>query len=342
MTATPVPMELPTGHYLRPNGHGGYIIRQSDLTSWWRCNLQKYYDDRAYNDPEAPQPSYLSATEYGTVVHHAVMVMEQAIASGHEDPLALGLRTFEHFWDPAHIRDIPGATWPTEWIATDTYGGLRERGRQNIRIHYDIIRNDKSNLLALEYQFAVPMQIGDVLHTLTGTVDRLAVRAHYNKPYISVDDNKTGKQPTFLRYNAQGSGYAWASTLPEFWAGWDESGIPTETFDAEDIQRLVDLFESWQYQLHREAPGAKLSSRRFRWINLKEMKISDGGWRTERDYARFLLTCRQYVKAYESEAYSLNTDGAICRYCSFRKTCAGAGIDEDEFDGAPNRRVNIP
>lgn len=322
------------GSYLRPNGHGGYIIRQSDLSSWSRCQLQKFYNDRARNDPDAPQPQALSATVYGTVVHYALQQMELMMHEGREDALDVALRTFEHYWNPENITGI--AERITEWLPRQTYGGLRARGRIAIRDHYLLLKNDDSNVLALEYQFAVPMELNGRLHTFTGTIDRLSIRKQARKPYISLDDNKTGKQPTYLRYHMQGTAYAWASTVPEFWTGWAGSGLgELEHFDDETIGRLDGLFSSWGYRLHSGTHGEQsLASRRFRWINLQEIKFADGGWRNERDYARLGLAVDAYVRACENEIYAVNTTGEICKYCPFRTTCGGIGLPHENA-GAP-------
>lgn len=325
-------LELARGHYLRPNGHGGYIIRQSDLSAWDRCQLQKYYYDRAAYDREAPQPESLSATVYGTVVHYALQVMEEAMHAGREDALDLGLATFEHYWaNPAELGERI-----TVWLPRQTYGGLRERGRITLRDHHRLLSSDESWLLALEYQFAVPMEIDDRLHTLTGTIDRLAIKRHYRKPYLSIDDNKTGKQPTYLRYNTQGSLYAWASTLPEFWLGWADSGMgELATFDIATVYRLDSTFNSWGYSLYDDrSTELPTAARRFRWINLQDIKFADGGWRNERDYARAHLAADAYIRACEAGIYSVNTTGEVCRYCPFRTTCAGAGLP-DEDAGRP-------
>jgi hypothetical protein len=332
--SVPMIVDLPRTNHLRPNGLGGYIVRQSDLSAWSRCQLQKFYYDQARNDPEAPQPQALSATVYGSVVHYALQHMEQAMHEGRADALQLGLATFEFYWHPDNIELI--AERVTEWLPRQTYGGLRERGRRVLKDHYDLLKSDDSYLLALEYQFAVPLHLGDVTHTLTGTIDRLSIRKHYSKPYVSLDDNKTGKQPTYLRYHMQGTAYAYASTLPEFWDGWADSGLEAlEHFDDQDIGRLDAMFSSWGYRLHSGiSSGDPLASRRFRWINLQELKMADGGWRNDRDYARLHLAIDAYLRGCEAGVYSVNTTGEICRYCPFRKTCGGLGLP-DENAGQP-------
>lgn len=322
------------GNFLRPNGLGGYIVRQSDLSSYWRCQMQKLYEEQARADPTAAQPRALSATEYGTVVHYALMRMETAMNEGREDALDVALQTFEFYWQPEHIGKI--ATPITEWLPRDTYGGMRERGRRAIKDHYSLLSKDESWLLGLEYQFAVPLHIAGRTHTLTGTIDRLAIRKLATKPYIAVDDNKTGKQPTYLRHHMQGSVYAYATTQPEFWTGWADSGMPElAVFPTDVVERLDSLLNSYGYRLHAGSEGdLPLASRRFRWINLKEIKFADGGWRNSRDYARVHLAVDGYIRGVEAEVYALNTIGEICRYCPWRTTCGGIGLPDEEA-GAP-------
>ena len=329
---------LARGHYLRPNGLGGYIIRQSDLSSWSRCQLEKFYDDRAANEYDAPQPAALSATEFGSVIHYCVMNMEQAMHEGREDALQVGLDLFKHYWDLDNMTALPGVRRITEWLPRQTYGGLRERGRITLKTYYGLLKDDKSWPLALEYTFAVPLEIDGRLHTVTGTVDRLSIRqASRGKPYVSVDDLKTGKRPYFLRYNMQGTTYCWATTMPEFWLGWPESGMGAlEHFDDELMGRLTHLFSRWSYRLHRGETHSEspLASRRFRWIDLKEIKFADGGWRVDQDYERMKLAIDAYVRGNEAGVYSINTTGEICRYCSHKGNCGGVGL-APETAGAP-------
>lgn len=669
MAATPViavtgdkqllPLVQPgVGNHLHPNGHGGYIVRQSDLSAWSRCQMQKLYYDQAAADPTAVQPRELSATVFGTVVHYALLLMEQAMHEGNDKALDIGLQTFEFYWQPENIERLPGGARITEWLPRDTYGGLRERGRRTLKDHYDLLRKDESSLLALEYRFAVPMEVAGRLHTLTGTVDRLSIRKVTRKPYVSLDDNKglaidtpivtpegwtvmgdlqvgdevmgsdghpvtvtvkseihdrpcyriefddgsdivcdnvhlwnvvsgvaartatetvgmedlatrfdagetfrvlnaaplrlperelpvdpyllglwlgdgstksgeltigdaeiwdelkargfevgantngrasncetrtvlglmtglreigvlgdkhvptkylratwwqrldllrglmdsdgswakgrrqaifvntrsdlahavaelassmgwkvrtshvsgyswrvcftpvdhnpflvprkahavdtlhegrsararrrkitaietvptvptqciavdspdrlylagkqmvpthnTGKTPTYLRWNMQGTAYAYASTIPEFWTTWPESGVgELEGFDAGTIGSLDALFSSWGFRLHSGSHGeGALASRRFRWIDLKNNKFVDGGWRNARDYARLHLAVDAYVRACEAEVYAINTTGEVCRYCPFRTTCGGIELPNEEA-GAP-------
>lgn len=324
-------VEIPEKIDLRPNPHGGYIIRQSDLGSWAYCQLQKFYKERAALDPNAPQPEQLSASVYGSVMHYALMLLEQMHHEGRNDACDVAVKTFEHYWHPDNVEQV--AARVTEWLPRQTYGGLRERGRRALRDYYKILCKDDGKLLALEYQFAVPIRVNGRTHTLTGTLDRLSVRYSYSKPYICIEDYKSGRQPTYLRYNQQGSAYCYATTREEFWRGWAESGMPVfATFDDDTVAMLERLFDAHKFRMHhRHLVDHVESARRFRWINLQELKNVDGGWRNERDYARLKIALDAYVRANEAGIYSPTNTGEVCVYCSFRSVCGGVALPDPEY-----------
>lgn len=326
---------------IRRNEHGGLIIRQSDLSSWSRCNLQKHYNDTAKHDPTAPQPKRLSATQFGTVVHYALLTMEKLHHAGKAEALDIGLSTFEHYWDPQNITSI---TEPVDvWIARQTYGGLRDRGRTMLRSYYEMLQKDDGKLLALEYEFAVPFHSNGRTHTITGTVDRLAVRKYYGTPYIAIEDFKTGRQPYYLRQNIQGTTYSYASLQPEFW----QSDI-YPSFDPETMKGMEHYFAKMGYRLHSGTPEVwwsgpaqktitELASRRFRWINMQEIKYADGGWRGPHDYARLQVVIDEYVKAQEADVHVPVLDGVVCQYCPYQRSCCGVGLAERDH-GMPEKR----
>lgn len=318
---------------MKQNDLGGYVIRQSDLASWSRCNLQKHYADLAAQDPDMPQPEVLSATAFGTVTHYALMVMEQLHYEGREDALSVALATLEKYWHPDNIDQV--ASRVTHWLPRQTYGGLLQRGRESLRVYYDMLVKTTTKLLALEYQFAVPLVIDGVTHTLTGTVDRLAIAYYKSKPYIECADFKTGKQHKYLRHNMQGTAYAYATTQREFWAGPTPglTDLELEPF-SENVRFGVErYFDSWRYSLYPDGPH-RTASRRFRWINMQEVKFADGGWRGERDYARLRVAASAYIRANENEIYMPTLSGEICIYCPFQSVCGGVGIPEDSY-GSP-------
>jgi hypothetical protein len=332
---------LAQGNYLTANGLGGYLISASAIGSWSYCQLRRFYELQARHDPSAPQGIQLSATAFGSVIHGAIMQMELAIHEGSEDPLGIALRFFEHYWYPANI----GAICPPveEWIGRETYLGLLERGRYVLRTYYETMARRKDDyLLALEYDFAVPIVVRGRTHTLTGQIDRLTIRRRNRKPYVSVDDLKTGKRPYYLRHNTQGHSYAYATTCVEFWKGWPESGRgELQAFPPAELSELEMRFASWGYALHNEMntavddqDGMPLAARRFQWVDLKNMKPVDGGWRTTRDYARLVLAIDAMVRAAEAEIYAVNADGEKCQYCPHKNHCGGVGLPS-ETEGAP-------
>lgn len=336
-------LTIATGNYLRPNGHGGYMIRQSDLSAWSRCQIQKFYYDQANADPAAPQPEALSATVFGTVIHHVFMNMELWRHQGMEthEIRRQALRTWEHYWNPDNIATLTGARWPTQWIARQTRMGLLQRGRDLIQNWTTVLETDRTHVLALEYQFAVPIEVAGRTHTLTGTIDQLAIKTiSGRKPHLAIRDWKSGKKPSYLRWNNQGTSYAYATSTEEFWTGWPDSGMGAlETFDVETMGRLDHVFTSHGYALHRGTPayrtqGLPLASRKFFWGDLNDGKFSDGGWRVEQDYDRLRHAIDSYVRACEAEIYSVNLDAGVCQYCPFKATCAGVGLPSIT-EGAP-------
>jgi hypothetical protein len=323
---------------LRYNALGGAVVRQSDLSAWTRCNLEKKYKDEARADPLAPQPLALSATVYGTVMHYSLMVMEQAHAAGDERAFVKALSTFEHYWHPSNIGEI--AEPIQEWLPQQTYGGMLERGRLALRDYYALLVKWNERLLALEFQFAVPLAGTDGrVHTLTGTVDRLSLRKQKTLPYIIIQDWKTGVQPRFLRHNQQGTVYAYASHQRAFWRGEDPtgSGIPDlPSFPDEVLDELEQAFATQRYMFVSDSPlmSKGLSPRKFEWINVRELRIGNGGWRTVDDYARLVLAVEGYVAANEADVYMPTLSGETCQFCPFQRSCGGVGLPAADA-GAP-------
>lgn len=292
---------------VRRNEHGGLVIRQSDLGSYSRCPQQKKIADGMAERGEREQT--LSATVYGTVVHHALQVFEEHLHAGREDALDVALATFTHYWLPENVGHLePGGI--DVWLPRQTYGGLREKGIRVITAYAEMITGDTGQLLALEYQFSVPLLLDGRQHTFTGTVDRLSRRLATRKPYLNVEDYKTGKVPTYLRHNMQFTGYAWASTQRPFWDGFDD---PDEAY-----ARTKD----W--------------ARRTTWVDMQTVTRKDGGWRGPGDWPRLMLAFQQYIHAVEADVYPLNLKGDVCTFCPFSRTgqCGGVVVPDDD-EGRP-------
>lgn len=295
---------------VRRNEHGGLVIRQSDLGSYSRCPQQKKIADGM--DERGEREQTLSATVYGTVVHHALQVFEEHHHAGREDALDVALATFLHYWLPENIGDLESGGIDV-WLPRQTYGGLREKGQRVIKMYAEMIKSDTGQLLALEYQFHVPLLLDGVQHTLTGTVDRMSRRltsSGKRRAFLNLEDYKTGKVPTYLRHNMQFTAYGWASTQRPFWDGFD---------DPEDAWAKT---KDW--------------ARRTTWVDMNTVTRKDGGWRTAQDYLRLEVALREYVKAVEHDVYPLNLKGDVCTFCSFSRdgSCGGVPVADDD-DGKP-------
>lgn len=292
------------------------IIRQSDLASYARCPQQKHLYDEA-REGRVKRPSNLSGTVYGTVMHHALQTLERLHSEGNPDTLAIAKSTFVHYWMPEGIVDLGNLGGHPElvhgideWLPRQSYGGLRIKGLRCLDDYYELLRTDTGKLLALELDFLVDVDLSEYgigHHQVKGTLDRLALRKYQKSWYLSIEDFKTGKQQTYLRYNNQFTVYSWASLQPDFWLPWG-----------------ADANDRWQEFL----PLA----RRGRWFNVSENKPHDAGWRAEADYSRMKLALAEYVKANNHDVFPLSLSGATCLYCDFRDgTCGGVPVpDEDE------------
>lgn len=305
-------------------------IRQSDLNSFQRCGMQKHLRDQKKATGEK-EGDNLSATVFGTVMHHATQVMETLHHEGREDALDTAKATFAHYWMPDNLPNLPGCEGGIDvWLPKQTYGGLRERGLHTLRDYYEVLCKDTGRLLALEQYFEVPHVIpGDPEeHVLTGTADRLSLRVFgpRKRPYLSIDDFKSGKKPSRLRYAVQWSMYGKASLHPEFWRPFGDAITP-----------IVEALHKKKLALWDDGSGLPIIARRGRWISLTEgAQLSDAGWRGPHDYARLDVALREYVKAQRADVHPLTLSGEVCEYCPFARNgdCGGVPIPEIE-DGAP-------
>lgn len=164
-----------------------YIIHQSDLQSWNRCPRELYYE-RTLGGEFSTQNS---GSAFGTVLHHAMHVLER------ERDLDGAIKTFLYYWHPLNIEALCPPV-PTEgWLPMHHYGELRKRGVDTLRKYTDVLRHDDHELLALEYEFVVPLrgvEFNGRSVFLAGTADRLAVRWYRQRETLCIDDFKTGKQ----------------------------------------------------------------------------------------------------------------------------------------------------
>lgn len=263
----------------------------------------------------------LSATAYGSVVHHALETFERLRHTEgvtFVEAVEAAIRTFEHYWHPMNIDAI---TEPVDiWLPRQGYSELRAKGIENIRAYCQLMQLDDGQLLATEFGFQVPIagtwdEDLNEPHILSGTLDKLTLRRWHAKPILAIEDFKTGKEYRYLRQNLQFSAYCYASTRPEFWSGWrGEDGFG---------ERGADMYQRFS-----------TFARRGTWINLRTVKFMDAGWRGPDDYVRFALAVEQIVASMKADIYPLSLSGETCTFCAFRDVCAGVGVP-DAKHGAP-------
>ncbi len=312
-------------------------VRQSSLASFARCAQQVHLEDVARQ--RGIRERTLSATAFGTVIHHCAQTLEEKVHEDHPKAIDVAVATFEHYWHPENIGDlVPGGI--DEWLPRQTYGGLLIRGRDNLRAYHASLLNDTGVLLALEHSFEVPMRVfvpvttsaGNAQfledHELIGTVDRLALRKDSrNRPYISIDDFKSGQKPTYLRHSIQFTAYSWASTRPEFWDMWP----------AEEVESLAKPLRRKGLALFQDGSGMPVVPRKGRWIALRDsFGVHDAGWRVEADFQRLHKAVGQYIAARRADIYPLSPSGQVCTYCPFMYSgdCGGFPYDSSE-EGQP-------
>lgn len=291
-----------------------YLVRQSDLQSWAYCP-QRFRLERL-----GVRESGNSAAAFGTVMHHALHYYERT------RDLDGALRTFFYYWHPLHLEELAEPVPRDGWLPNHSYGELRERGERIIREYAEFMRFDEHEVLALEYQFVVPV-VGTP-HYLTGTVDRLSVRWHKRKEIVSIDDLKSGRQKWNLRHNVQGHAYAYASTRPEFWLGGQATA--RRPFIDDEVQQVCEGFG--QERGLELALRFEDAPRRFNWINLTDGKQVDGGPRGGLDYQRLAIAVSQIAASFDAGIYPLSITGDTCTYCPFRHSCGGVGIADEAYD----------
>lgn len=279
-------------------------IRQSDLSSFARCAQQKKLSDQQRAGILTKPAEQLSMTAYGSVMHHALHVMEKAHHYKTGDALEQAIATFEYYWDQNNI----GVICPpvTIWAARDTYQGLLRKGVATLALYWEYLQKDTGKLLGLEVEFTLPYVLDGVEHTIHGTMDRLSLRRG-SQPYINVEDFKSGKDYIALRHNLQFTMYVLATTYREFWQQWP------------DGDAMFDRFA--------------LTPRRGTWISVRSgVKRSDAGYRGAQDFARLDAAMREYVKANTYDVFPLSLTGEVCRFCPFQNgLCGGVPVPAEEY-----------
>jgi len=270
-------------------------IRQSYLQQFAKC-------------PESFRLKYIlnqrgrqsAAASYGTILHFALQTYWL-----NDQNLELAKRTFDHYWNhPEFMGCKPDYYLPrTSWSQYNSHGQTALEEYHKAQSVY----NKDDQVIGVEIDFRIP--IGD--NVLTGSIDKLRVKTD-KKGVKSLDvaDWKTGKTPTFLRYNVQFTAYIWATTQRDFW------------------DQIEDGPEWWEY--------VKDMPRTATWIDLKSVPFRevDAGTREESDFVRLHKTCDNLVKSWEADIFVPTLTGDACSYCDFFKECGlaeGNLISDDEM-----------
>lgn len=267
------------------------IVRQSTLKTWMECNL-KYY----WQHEQQAQREQSSALSWGSTIHEAVLAMEVA------GDLQVGIDKFCAVWD-----DLPAHGLDYDYILPrNTHLGYREMGINSLRAWWGLIQWESDVVLGREYPFSVPLGT----HTLTGTIDKLALRQlKMGEWVVLVSDYKTSaKQPTrdYLAHDIQFSAYCYATTQPEFWAN-----IP-------DGEILFDQYKN---------------SRRFgEWAHLRTTKRIDAGVREDYHYRRLQYLIDNMENSIAMGIYNPTVTGSSCEYCEFRKVCGLPSRQEEGLE----------
>lgn len=312
-----------------------WVVHQSDLQSWNRCPKEFYFDRTMPGSGRQ-----LSATAYGSVLHHAMHVLER------DRDLESAINTFLYYWHPMNIEAICAPVPSGGWLPGHSYGEMRKRGVDVLRKYADVLKHDDHELLALEYEFVVPLR-GLTLEgrpiLLAGTADRLAARWYRKRETLCIDDYKTGKQKWNLRHNVQGTAYAYASMQPEFWLSQDVTAerllarkptrYVTHGFDGQEpldastnVDRSDELrkrFGPWE--------NTNPAPRRFTWINLQSFKWVDGGHRGPKDFQRLKDAVANVALSASQGIFPLRIDGETCKFCAFAGSKGPCGVPDDEY-----------
>ena len=159
-----------------------------------------------------------------------------------------------------------------------------------------------------------------------------------------VPTHNTGKQKWNLRYNVQGSAYAYASLQPEFWSGasgtFRRLGGGERTYTTMGFSEQDALDPQWGGRGQELGARFRTAPRKFTWINMQSFKPVDGGYRGPVDFERLKKAAVEVSRSVEAGVYPLRIDGEVCRFCPYRDVCGGVGLPDDEH-GDPAYAVEL-
>jgi hypothetical protein len=264
------------------------ILRQSMIKDWMRCPLA--YRFRYVDELEREQSSALS---FGTVLHDAVFVMENA------QDLNVGLDRFRSTWNDLSILDVEY----DYLLPRKSHQSYQDDGVRILEDWWALIQWEADLVLAREHPFLV--QIGD--HELSGTADKIALRQlKHGEWVILVSDYKTNsKVPTreYLSHDLQFSAYCYASTLPEFWTGIDNGMEVYERF--RDARRVGE------------------------WVHLRGPRRIDAGERNQVHYNRLRYAVDGIAESVACGIFVPTISGEACEFCDFRRACGLPSLEEE-------------
>lgn len=269
-------------------------VHQSDLKTFNRCPLLWKFENL---DPNAPPGIQMSASTWGSIMHEAVLLLEET------KDLDLATAQYQRWWE--HPEKLDASYEITEWIRGDSYPGLRDKGVAILRDWWSIIRWEADVVVAREHHFLVPYRDGIELE---GTADKVAIRYNpkLDEEVVLISDYKTARrQPTYsyLSQDMQFSMYAMASESPEFWT----------------MDNGEELYERY-----------KDAKRWGEWVHLRGPRRLDAGERNEGHYARLKYAIDGFVQSVGLRIFVPVIDGQVCCYCGYREYC---GLPSREAEG---------
>lgn len=270
------------------------IVSPSKLKTWQSCPeaFRLKYVERL-SEPRS------AALSFGSIIHACIEILE---TSG----LKAAIKAFNDWWrDPTLLDPELQIDY---YLAGTSWKKYSVKGHSILKEWAAIWAWNTDVVFAREYSFEVP--IGDG-HTLRGIIDRLALRSVVGKPAVVVQDYKTSrKEPTFeyLEDDLQFISYCYATTRPEFWAGFSDGE------------------ERWR----RYQGYARIGE----WIQLLGPKVKSAGVKTQPQYNRLTKAVNQLALSVEAGIYVPTISGTSCKWCSHREICGleppGQTTDEDD------------
>jgi hypothetical protein len=259
------------------------LLRQSSIKKFTECPL-KYRFSIVENLPREQS----SALSFGSALHEAVQVMEEAASA------QAGVDHFCRMWD-----DLAACGLEYDYLLPrQSHSGYRSEGVRILRDWFALFQWDTDVVLGREVPFQVPLLGGDFDHELQGTIDKLAIRTLKNgEQVVLLSDYKTNsKLPTrsYLRHDVQFSVYCYATTQLEFWQ---------QLGDASLHYKLLDL------------------RRVGEWVHLRGPQRLDAGERVQRDYQRLRYVADGIERTIAFGSYVPTLTGTSCEFCEFRRSC---------------------